>query len=109
MAAAAATLAAPLAVYYELPTAMAAVYGALIAMGNAGLEAWHQRRAQRIAGTDAGHNLRIMFRCVTERFVWTLAALVLAFGMLKLQPLAVVGGFTVALMAHYFAILRTRV
>lgn len=109
MAAATALLAAPLAVYYGWPIAKAAVYGALIAMGNAGLEAWHQRRAQRLAGSNAGHNMRIMFRCVTERFVWTLAALLIAFGLLKLHPLAVVGGFAVALTAHYLAILRIRV
>lgn len=80
----------------------AAFAGSSIALINTVLQFWHLRRAERLAGADAGHNLRIMVRCALERFLATIGLLALALGGLQLEPLPLIGGFITGQVAVIF-------
>lgn len=71
----------------------AVLFGGTIAIANTLLSMWHLVRSERLAGDDAGRNIRIFYQCGFERLTATLALFALGLGILKLGPLAVLGGF----------------
>ncbi len=69
-------------------------YGGSIVLLNTLQQIWHVKRAEKLAGSDAAYNLRIIYRCAIERLV--LGVAMLAFGMvsLKLDPLSLISGYS---------------
>jgi len=97
-------LAAGIALYFNGSAGVAAVlFGGGITVINVLLQHWYMRRAKRQARADAEHNLRLMMSCAIQRFIATVVLFALGMGALKLPPLAVIGGFGVALIAQYVA------
>jgi F0F1-type ATP synthase assembly protein I len=97
-------LVAGVALYLQgVPAALAAVFGGGITVINLLLTNWHLRRAERLARADAAQNLRILFRCALERIVASVVLLSIGLIVLQLPPLAMIGGFGVALAAQYLA------
>lgn len=88
--------------YMGWPAAGAALFGSAIALTNTFLQFWYLRRAERLAGADAGRNLRFMMRCALERFLATIGLLVLALGGLELEPLPLISGFITGQVALIF-------
>ena len=82
---------------------MATLLGGGITLINVLLLHWHHHRAVRQARADAGKNLRILFRCAMERIVASVALFSIGLIVLKLPPLALIGGFGAALAAQYLA------
>ena len=90
----------------------AVLFGGGITLNNVLLQQWHLRRAKTQARANAEHNLRIMMSCALQRFIATAVLFALGMGALQLPPLALLGGFGVALVAQYvgdlnFKTLRT--
>ena len=77
------------------------VFGSAITLNNMFLQHLYMRRAKRLARADAEHNLRLMMSCSIQRFIATVVLFALGMGALQLPPLAVIGGFGVALIAQY--------
>lgn len=106
-------LAAGIAFYIKGGAGIAGVlFGAGITLNNVFLQHWTMRRAKRQARADAEHNLRLMMSCAMQRFIATVVLFALGMGALQLLPLAVIGGFGVALLGQYvgdpnFRTLRT--
>lgn len=96
--------------------ALAALYGGLIAMLNAGLLLWRMRFAQhraemrqdagsdRRADVNAQQDLRLIYRTGFERLLLAGVLLALGMGPLKLDPLAVVAGFVLGQCAWLVAV-----
>jgi len=74
-------------------SAIAAFYGGLIAIVNAGLVVWYGHRACQLAGTDAGRSLRMVASCATQRLLYTALFFAAGMGPLKLEPLAMLATF----------------
>jgi ATP synthase protein I len=87
--------------FFDSSTVRAALYGGFIAMANTLLSLRHLHRAERIAGEVAEQNVRIFYQCAFERLVITLALFALGLGILKLEPLAVIGGFILGQIALF--------
>ena len=102
--------AAAVGCYYLQGTgaALAALYGGGIAVVNTLLLLWHQRRAERLAGDDAGRNMRILYRCAFERFASTVVLLALGLIWLRLPGPALLGGFVAGQLAPFFQGLNKR-
>ena len=79
--------------------ALAAAYGALIAVAMTLLQIWHAGRAQRLASADPVANVRILYRCALERMITAVVLFVLGFTVLQLMALPLLLGFAVALTA----------
>lgn len=95
-----------------MPALMATLFGGGITLINGFLLHWHHHRAVKSARADAGKNLRILMSCAIQRFIATMVLFALGMGALQLPPLALIGGFGVALVAQYvgdpnFKTLRT--
>jgi len=105
--------AAGMAFYLKgLPGIAGVVFGSGISLNNMFLQHRFMRRAKRQARADAEHNLRLMMSCSIQRFIATVVLFALGMGALQLPPLAVIGGFGVALVGQYvgdpnFKTLRT--
>lgn len=81
-----------------LGAALAALYGGATGMVVSTLLAWRMSRASRPGAGVAG-----LYLSALERMVFVAAAFVLAFVVLKLQPLGLIAGFIGAELAYYIA------
>jgi ATP synthase protein I len=89
-----------------LSAAEACLYGGGIAIANSLLQRWHLIGAAKRAKSDAGMNLRKVYRCVAERWILTIVLFVIGFAVLKLVPLPLITGFIVAQLALLFGNLK---
>ena len=85
-----------------LSSAFAALFGSLIVIINNLMQVWQLKRADRIAGREAGNNLRYLYRCTLERYVVTVALFAAGIGALKLAALPLISGFIIAHVAMVF-------
>lgn len=91
-----------------IDSAIAAAYGSAMVIVNALLLFWHMRRAERIDSNSVGRNMRILYRCAAERFVAAVLLFALGIGILKLQPLALLGGFIVGQVVWFYGGFQNR-
>ena len=75
------------------PFAIAVLSGGGISIVNVVLLAWRMVRAAKHPAHEAQHQLRLMYFYATERFLVVVALLCLSIVVLKLSPLALLGGF----------------
>lgn len=73
--------------------AIAVLSGGGISVLNGALLAWRMTRAALHPAHDAHQQLRLMYFCAAERFLAVVALLGTCLAVLKLAPLAVLGGF----------------
>lgn len=88
---------------YGRAAALGVLGGAGITLLNLGLTRWHMRRAEQKARADAAQNLRILYACAMQRFFATVSLFALMMGLWQLPPLAVIGGFLLALTTQHLA------
>jgi hypothetical protein len=74
---------------------LAVLYGAAVALVNAGVLAWHIRRGGRTSSGDASRELRGILAAGFQRLAVVVALLAAGFGILGLMPLALLTGFIV--------------
>jgi F0F1-type ATP synthase assembly protein I len=88
------TVAMALAIWVSgLESALAVLYGGAMVMINTAVQQWGHFRASKIAGTDLGRNMRIIYRTAAQRFIVTLALFAVGIGVLKLEPKSMIAGF----------------
>ncbi len=73
--------------------AIAVLGGGGVSVLNGALLAWRMSRAALHPAQDAHQQLRLMYFCAVERFLAVVASLGICLAVLKLSPLAVLGGF----------------
>jgi ATP synthase protein I len=73
--------------------AIAVLSGGVVSVINGALLAWRMSRAASVSAHDAHLQLRLMYFYTAERFLVVVALLALCLAVLKLMPLAVLGGF----------------
>jgi len=73
--------------------AMAVLSGGAVAVLNGALLAWRMHQATLRSAHDAHLQLRLMYFYAAERFLAVVALLGVCLAVLKLSPLAVLGGF----------------
>jgi F0F1-type ATP synthase assembly protein I len=73
--------------------AIAVVGGGGASVLNGALLAWRMSRAALYPAHGAHHQLRLMYFCAAERFLAVVTSLGICLAVLKLSPLAVLGGF----------------
>jgi len=73
--------------------AIAVLSGGGISVVNGVLLAWRMVRAATHPAHEANHQLRLMYFYATERFLVVVALLCMSIVVLKLPPLALLGGF----------------
>ncbi len=73
--------------------AVAVLSGGLVSVLNGALLAWRMSRAALHSAHEAHHQLRLMYFYAAERFLAVVVLLGLCMAVLKLAPLAVLGGF----------------
>jgi F0F1-type ATP synthase assembly protein I len=83
-----------------LVSAMAVLYGGAMVMINTAVQQWGHFRASRIAGTDLGRNMRIIYRTAAQRFFLSLAMFAVGIGVLKLEPKSMIAGFILLQLAQ---------
>lgn len=76
--------------------ALAAGFGAFVALINTLLMIWHIRRAVETARADAGKNLSRAYRCVAERWLSTIVMFGTGIILLELHVTALMAGFIAA-------------
>ena len=90
---------------------IAVLGGGGVSVLNGALLAWRMSRAAKYPNHDAHQQLRLMYFYAAERFLAVVAALGICLAMLKLTPLAVLGGFVlgqaVLLLARLFLKIKT--
>jgi ATP synthase protein I len=74
-------------------------FGGAIASANLLLLEWRRRAADRGPALSAAASLRLLYRTALERFVLAAVLFVLGLGVLRLDPLALLSGFIVGLVA----------
>jgi len=74
-------------------SAAAVLSGGLVSVLNGALLAWRMSRAALHSAHEAHHQLRLMYFYAAERFLAVVVLLGLCMAVLKLSPLAVLGGF----------------
>lgn len=79
--------------YFDMDAALSALFGGMIAVVNTLLSMRHLRRAETRACEVAEKNIRIFYQCAFERLFITMSLFALGLGLLKLGPLALIGGF----------------
>lgn len=84
--------------YMGFAAALAALYGGAVGLVVSTLLAWRMSRASRPGASAAG-----LYLSALERMAFVAAAFVLAFVVLKLQPLGLIAGFIGAELAYYIA------
>ena len=91
--------------------AIAVLGGGLVSVLNGALLAWRMYRAALHPAQDAHQQLRLMYFCAVERFLAVVVSLGVCMAVLKLSPLAVLGGFVlgqaVLLSARLFLKIKT--
>lgn len=88
--------------------AMAVLSGGAVSVLNGALLAWRMTRAAQASAHDAHLQLRLMYFYAAERFMVVAALLALCMAVLKLSPLAVLGGFVLGQAALLSARLLLR-
>jgi small-conductance mechanosensitive channel len=73
--------------------AIAVLSGGAISIVNATLLAWRMSRAALHPAQEAHHQLRLMYFYAAERYLVVVLLLCICFAVLKLSPLALLGGF----------------
>lgn len=73
--------------------AIAVLGGGAISVVNSALLAWRMVRAASHPAHAAHHQLRLMYFYATERFLAVVVLLCICMAVLKLPPLALLGGF----------------
>jgi hypothetical protein len=73
--------------------AIAVLSGGVVSVLNGALLAWRMSRAAAVSAHDAHLQLRLLYFYAAERFLVVVALLALCMAVLKLSPLAVLGGF----------------
>ncbi|MFU8836811.1 MAG: ATP synthase subunit I [Thiohalomonadaceae bacterium] len=92
-------------VVLEPKAGAAALFGSLIVILNSLMHVWQLKRADRIAGREAGSNLRYLFRCTLERYMVTVALFATGFVALQMAALPLISGFIighVAMVTRWF-------
>jgi ATP synthase protein I len=85
--------------YWQGWSSMAAgAFGSFIAIGNTLLTKWHLHQAAKTAGAYANKNLQRAYRCVAERWLFTIALFAIGFGIFAFKPFPLFGGFAVTQM-----------
>jgi len=74
-------------------------FGGAIAYANLLLLEWRRRAADKGPALSAAASLRLLYRTALERFVLAAVLFVLGLGVLRLDPLALLSGFIVGLVA----------
>ena len=74
-------------------------FGGAIASANLLLLEWRRRAADKGPALSAAASLRLLYRTALERFVLAAVLFVLGLGVLRLDPLALLSGFIVGLVA----------
>ena len=87
---------------YGAFAAGSAVYGGAIACAGSLLLEWRRAAADRGRALDAAQSIRLLYRTALERFVLAGVLLALGFGVLRLDPLALLTGFIVGQLALVF-------
>jgi F0F1-type ATP synthase assembly protein I len=91
--------------------AIAVLGGGLVSVLNGALLAWRMYRAALHPAQDAHQQLRLMYFCAVERFLAVVVSLGICMAVLRLSPLAVLGGFVlgqaVLLAARLFLKIKT--
>lgn len=80
--------------------ALAALYGGGISIGNSLLMARRIARASEALSRDPTKDVRSMYLGAIERFAFTLGALALGMGWLRLEPVALLVGFACGYLGH---------
>ncbi len=75
--------------------AIAVLSGGGVAVVNGTLLAWRMVRAALHPAHEAHHQLRLMYFYAAERFLVVIVLLYLCIAVLKLSPLALLGGFVI--------------
>ncbi|BBJ00729.1 hypothetical protein FGKAn22_24210 [Ferrigenium kumadai] len=88
--------------------AIAVLSGGVVSVLNGALLAWRMSRAAQVSAHDAHLQLRLMYFYAAERFMVVVALLALCMAVLKLSPLAVLGGFVLGQAALLSARLLLR-
>ncbi|SBS25089.1 F0F1 ATP synthase subunit I [Marinomonas spartinae] len=82
--------------------ALAAIFGGSIAIGNSLLQKWHLVRAAKAAKSDPRKDLNKVYRCMIERWCWTLIMFALGFGLLKLTAFTLLASFVITQAVLFF-------
>jgi hypothetical protein len=72
---------------------MAVLSGGGVSVLNGALLAWRMSKAASVSAHDAHLQLRLLYYYAAERFLVVVALLALCLAVLKLSPLALLGGF----------------
>lgn len=88
--------------------AIAVLSGGVVSVLNGALLAWRMSRAAAVSAHDAHLQLRLLYFYAAERFLVVVALLALCMAVLKLSPLAVLGGFVLGQAALLSARLLLR-
>ena len=86
-------------VYGGMPAAMAALFGAGIALSNSMLLVWRLHRSKRQVHVDAHRHLRSFYFYTLERVVVVGSLLAMGLGALQLMPLPLIAAFVTGQMA----------
>lgn len=87
----------------NMVTALAVVYGGVVALANSGLLIWRWHKGARDYHCDAGRHMRSFYRSMLERFFVVMLLLAAGFAWVGNQPLAVLAGFVVGQLAWMLA------
>jgi RsiW-degrading membrane proteinase PrsW (M82 family) len=80
--------------------AIAVLGGGAISVVNGALLAWRMVRAASHPANEALHQLRLMYFYAAERFLVVVVLLCICMAVLKLSPLALLGGFVMGQAVH---------
>jgi ATP synthase protein I len=86
----------------EPQSGLAALYGGSIALGNAALLAMRVARQSRARDDNARADVVGLYLGALQRFVFTLLAMALGMGLLRLDPVAILLAFAVAQLGLVF-------
>ena len=95
-----AVLAASAGYFYDgVPAALAALFGAAIALSNSLLLTWRMRQGKRHLHADVQRHLRTFYFSTIERYVVVGGLLAIGIGALQLPPLPLLVAFIAGQMA----------
>jgi uncharacterized Tic20 family protein len=91
-----------------LGTALALLYGGLVAVANGALLVWRWHKGARDFHCDAGRHLRSFYRSALERFLVVLVLLAAGFALTGGHRIALLAGFAVGQLAWILTSLTLR-
>ncbi|GAB4347154.1 MAG: hypothetical protein Kow006_06570 [Gammaproteobacteria bacterium] len=80
-------------------SAVAALFGGVIALTSSGILAWRARKTEQGKVLNAHQSMRVLIRSMLERYAAVAVLFGLGMGVLKLAPLPMLIGFAVCLSA----------